>query len=59
MGREKDRDPEKYKEIEQQITSLANSAGAEDEDVKKLQNLVNNMIFEKINIFLSVLQILS
>ena len=36
-------DPEKYKEIEQQITALANSAGAEDEDVKKLQNLVNNI----------------
>ena len=36
-------DPEKYKEIEQQIIALANSKGAEDADVKKLQNLVNNI----------------
>jgi len=36
-------DPEKYKEIEQQISALANSSGAEDADVKKLQNLVNNI----------------
>ena len=36
-------DPEKYKEIEQQITALANSSGAEDDDVKGLQNLVNNI----------------
>jgi hypothetical protein len=36
-------DPEKYKEIEQQIFALANSNGAEDADVKKLQNLVNNI----------------
>jgi len=36
-------DAEKYKEIEQQITSLANSNGAEDADVKKLQSLVNNI----------------
>jgi chromosome segregation ATPase len=36
-------DPEKYKEIEQQISALANSNGAEDADVKKLQNLVNNI----------------
>lgn len=36
-------DPEKYKEIEQQITALANSNGAEDTDVKKLQNLVNTI----------------
>ena len=36
-------DPEKYKEIEQQITALANSSGAEDNDVKGLQNLVNNI----------------
>ena len=36
-------DPEKYKEIEQQINALANSNGAEDADVKKLQNLVNNI----------------
>jgi chromosome segregation ATPase len=28
-------DPEKYKEIEQQISALANSNGAEDADVKK------------------------
>jgi chromosome segregation ATPase len=37
-------DPEKYKEIEQQITKLANSKGAEDSDVKKLQNVVNNTL---------------
>lgn len=36
-------DAEKYKEIEQQISALANSNGAEDADVKKLQNLVNNI----------------
>ena len=36
-------DPEKYKEIEQQISALANSSGAEDADVKKLQSLVNNI----------------
>jgi hypothetical protein len=36
-------DPEKYAEIEQQISALANSSGAEDADVKKLQNLVNNI----------------
>ena len=36
-------DPEKYKQIEQQISALANSNGAEDADVKKLQNLVNNI----------------
>ena len=36
-------DPEKYKEIEAQISALANSSGAEDADVKKLQNLVNNI----------------
>ena len=36
-------DPNKYAEIEQQITALANSSGAEDADVKKLQNLVNNI----------------
>ena len=36
-------DPKKYKEIEQQISALANSSGAEDADVKKLQNLVNNI----------------
>ena len=36
-------DPEKYKEIEQQINALANSNGAEDADVKTLQNLVNNI----------------
>ena len=36
-------DQEKYAEIEQQISALANSSGAEDADVKKLQNLVNNI----------------
>jgi len=36
-------DPNKYAEIEQQISALANSSGAEDADVKKLQNLVNNI----------------
>jgi chromosome segregation ATPase len=36
-------DPEKYAEIEKQITALANSAGAEDADVQKLQSLVNNI----------------
>jgi hypothetical protein len=41
--------PEKYKEIEQQITDLANSKGADDTDVKKLQSLVNN-IQDKANI---------
>jgi chromosome segregation ATPase len=36
-------DPEKYKDIEQQITALANSSGAEDNDVKGLQNLVSKI----------------
>jgi chromosome segregation ATPase len=37
-------DPDKYKEIAQQITTLANSKGAEDSDVKKLQNVVNTTL---------------